>query len=67
MVIHELLLSTLFYESKSKRKIGGFGKSMNTFHCIHFHIYLGTSSKTEGPEYHNQEYGSDYTDNDSGL
>ena len=65
MVIDELLLSTLFYESKSHRKRGGFGQSMNTFHCIHFH--LGTSSKTDGPEYHNQEFGSDYTDNDSGL
>ena len=38
-----------------------------TLFIVYISIYLGTSSKTEGPEYHNQEYGSDYTDNDSGL
>ena len=47
-------------------KLGDLGNQWTHF-IVYISIYLGTSSKTEGPEYHNQEFGSDYTDIDSGL
>ena len=55
-----------FMNQKITEKLGDSGNQWTLF-IVYISIYLGTSSKTEGPEYHNQEYGSDYTDNDSGL
>ena len=55
-----------FMNQKVKEKLGDSG-NQETLFIVYISIYLGTSSKTEGPEYHNQEFGSDYTDIDSGL
>ena len=55
-----------FMNQKITEKLGDSGNQRTLF-IVYISIYLGTSSKTEGPEYHNQEYGSDYTDNNSGL
>ena len=55
-----------FMNQKVTEELGDSG-NQGTLFIVYISIYLGTSSKTEGPEYHNQEYGSDYTDNNSGL
>ena len=55
-----------FMNQKVTEKLGDSGNHWTHF-IVYISIYLGTSSKTEGPEHHNQEYGSDYTDNYSGL
>ena len=55
-----------FMNQKGTEELGDSGNQRTLF-IVYISIYLGTSSKTEGPEYHNQEYGSDYSDNDSGL
>ena len=55
-----------FMNQKVTEKSGDSGNQWTHF-IVYISIYLGTSSKTEGPEYHNQEYGNDYTDNYSGL
>ena len=55
-----------FMNQKVTEELGDSGNQRTLF-IVYISIHLGTSSKTEGPEYHNQEYGSDYTDNNSGL